>query len=186
MIKEEIYCANSAELRKWLDKNHQRQEGIWLVFNKGKHRTMDWTDIVEELLCFGWIDSKAGTVDETKARLWISPRKPKSNWSAKNKLHIAELIKQGRMMPAGIKMVELAKQTGTWNALDSVDNLEIPADFGLELKKYPNAYTNFNNFPKSAKRMILFWIFSAKTEVTRNKRIAQSAALAEQNIRANQ
>lgn len=77
---------------------------------KGKDRTMSWEDIVKELLCFGWIDSKAGSVDSTKSKIWISPRKPNSGWSAINKINIENLIKEGRMQKAGLEVVEQAKK----------------------------------------------------------------------------
>jgi uncharacterized protein YdeI (YjbR/CyaY-like superfamily) len=90
------------------------------------------------------------------------------------------------MMPQGLKMVELAKQTGTWEALDKVDALQIPPEMAALFKTNTEAENNFNNFPPSAKRGILEWIYSAKQVATRMKRIEQTVDLAAQNIRANQ
>lgn len=89
-------------------------------------------------------------------------------------------------MPAGLKMIELAQKTGTWDALNDVENLVIPADLEAALKSQIDAYDFFMAFPKSTKRGILEWILNAKTPQTRNKRIMETATLAAQNIRANQ
>ncbi len=181
---EEIFCKEISDLHNWLKVNYKREKGIWLVFLKGKDRTMSWEDIVKELLCFGWIDSKAGSVDSTKSKIWISPRKPSSGWSAINKIHIENLIKEGRMQKAGLEVVEQAKKSGAWNILDSVERLEVPTDLEKKLKSYPNAYKNFTNFPKSTIRATLQWILTAKTPNTRASRILKTAELAEENMRA--
>lgn len=185
-MKTEIFCTNLQELHRWLLDNHQTASGCWLVYYKGDKRTFTWEELVQELLSFGWIDSKAGKVDADKSKLWISPRKPNSNWSAKNKAHIAQFEQQGRMQPAGKKMVELAKKSGTWTALDTVETLLIPADLDAEFDNHTQARTNFEAFPRSVKRAILEWILKAKRPGTRTKRIQETARLAQENIRANQ
>lgn len=83
-------------------------------------------------------------------------------------------------------MVDLAKASGTWTALDEVENLVIPEDLKRALEKEKGALMFFDAFPKSVKRGILEWIQNAKQEVTRNKRIKETALLAKENIRANQ
>jgi uncharacterized protein YdeI (YjbR/CyaY-like superfamily) len=184
MNTEEIFCKNINELHDWLESNYKREVGIWLVFLKGKERKFSWDEIVEELLCFGWIDGRAKSVDGTKSKIWISPRNPKSGWSAKNKIHIEKLIKEGRMHESGKLVLQNAKESGSWNLLDSIENLEVPEDLNQKLKEFPEAYENFANFPKSAKRATLQWIESARTQKTRNIRITKTAELASKNIRA--
>jgi uncharacterized protein YdeI (YjbR/CyaY-like superfamily) len=141
---------------------------------------------VLEALCFGWIDSKGNKFDNDRSLLYYSPRNPRSNWSALNKTRVVMLLEQGLMMPAGQHMIDLAKQTGTWTALEEVDALTIPDDLQSALLANPPAEANFMAFPKSAKRGILEWILNAKRPDTRAKRIAETAALAALNIRANQ
>lgn len=140
----------------------------------------------EESLCFGWVDSLPNKIDALRYKLYISPRNPKSNWSRVNKEKISRLETEGRIHPSGIKMIELAKESGTWNALDEVENLVIPEDLLQALKKQKGALTFFEAFPKSVKRGILEWIQTAKQETTRSKRIHETALLAKDNIRANQ
>ena len=90
------------------------------------------------------------------------------------------------MKAPGLAMVDLAKKSGTWSALDEVENLVIPDDLQNEFAKYSHASSNFDAFPKSVKRGILEWLFNAKQEQTRTKRIQEIAEKAQENIRANQ
>jgi uncharacterized protein YdeI (YjbR/CyaY-like superfamily) len=185
---EEILCKTRADWRKWLINNHLESKGIWLIFYKKSSGmpALSYDEAVEEALCFGWIDSKPGTVDAQKSKQYYSPRNPKSNWSALNKTRIEKLINADLMYEQGMKMVELAKQTGTWDALNDVENLVIPNDLQQALEAIPNALSFFTAFPKSTKRGILEWIQNAKTDQTRTKRIQETASLAAENIRANQ
>jgi uncharacterized protein YdeI (YjbR/CyaY-like superfamily) len=96
------------------------------------------------------------------------------------------LIEAGLMMPAGLAKVNTAKKDGTWNALDSIDALEIPSDLGKAFSKNETARGYFEAFPRSVKRGILEWISTAKKPETRAKRIAETVTMAAQNIRANQ
>jgi uncharacterized protein YdeI (YjbR/CyaY-like superfamily) len=185
---EEIFCETRAAWRAWLAENHQKSKGVWLVYNKkssGKPH-VSYDDGVEEALCFGWVDSKPGTVDAERSKLYYSPRNPKSNWSRPNKIRIEKLTAAGQMTEAGTKMVEIAQKTGTWTALDGVEDLIVPDDLAVALKALPMAEENFTAFPRSVKRGILEWLVNAKTAETRQKRINETATLAAQNIRANQ
>lgn len=185
---ESIFPKSRKEFRSWLSKNHTRKEGVWLIL--GKKGTPDETfpviDAICELLCFGWIDSLPNKIDATTYKLFVSPRKPKSKWSAVNKKLVSELTEAGLMTKAGAAMIELAKQTGTWEALSEVDALIIPNDLKVALQGMPPAYENFVNFPKSTRRGILEWILNAKRPETRKNRIEETATLAKSNLRANQ
>lgn len=177
-----------AEWRNWLAANHATSKGVWLLTYKataGKPR-VTYDEGVEEALCFGWVDSKPNKYDTERSLLYYSPRKPKSNWSALNKTRVAKLLEQGLMVPAGLKMVELAKQTGTWDALNDVDKLVIPDDLQKALEANPPALDHFTAFPNSTQRGILEWILNARKPETRQKRIDETATLAAQNKRANQ
>jgi uncharacterized protein YdeI (YjbR/CyaY-like superfamily) len=99
---------------------------------------------------------------------------------------VDNLTAAGLMAPAGLAKVEAAKLDGSWNALDAVENLEIPADLQTALDANPPAGEHFTAFPRSVKRAILEWINSAKKMETRASRVEETARLAVQNIRANQ
>ncbi len=176
------------EWRQWLEENHARTEGVWLISYKkatGKPR-FNYDEAVEEALCFGWIDSKPNKLDEERSMLWFAPRKPGTGWSAANKLRIEKLSQEGRMASAGLAKVEAAKKDGSWLALDQIEALEIPSDLEQMLATYPPAQRNFTAFPRSVKRGILEWIASAKKPETRLKRVEETARLAAENKRANQ
>jgi uncharacterized protein YdeI (YjbR/CyaY-like superfamily) len=177
-----------AAWREWLTANHAASKGVWLMTNKattGKPR-LTYEEGVEEALCFGWVDSKGNKYDEERSLLYYSPRKPRSNWSAPNKARAARVLDAGLMTTAGMRMIELAKQTGTWDALNEVEATVIPDDLRAALRANPPAEANFEAFPKSIRRGILEWILNAKRPETRQKRINETTTLAAQNIRANQ
>jgi uncharacterized protein YdeI (YjbR/CyaY-like superfamily) len=185
---ERFQAETRGEWRAWLEQNHATSSGIWLVtFKKNAgERYLSYAETVEEALCFGWVDSKPGKLDELRSMLYFAPRKTKSGWAKPNKERIVRLLEAGLMRPAGLAKIEAAKLDGSWTFLDAVEALEVPADLEQALKEFPNASANFAAFPKSAKRGILEWIVQAKRPETRAKRIEETARLANENIRANQ
>jgi uncharacterized protein YdeI (YjbR/CyaY-like superfamily) len=183
-----VHPHNAAEWRAWLEANHTREEGVWLISYKkasGKP-AMTYDEAVEEALSFGWVDSKANKLDDERAMLWIAPRKAGSGWSRPNKERVERLIADGRMTPAGLAKIEAAKADGSWTLLDAVENLEVPDDLAAEFDKYPDARAHWEAFPRSVKRAILEWIVQAKRPETRAKRVEQTARLAQENVRANE
>ena len=185
---EQVQVESRAAWRAWLEQNHARDQGIWLVRFK-KHcaaRYVSYDEAVEEALCFGWIDSLPRRLDADRTMLWLSPRKAGSGWSKLNKERVERMLEADLMTPAGLAAVENAKADGSWQALDAVDALEIPADLGAALDRYAQARHYFEAFPPSTRRGILEWISNAKRPQTRAKRIEETARLAQENIRANQ
>ncbi len=144
---------------------------------------MSWQDIVEEALCFGWIDSRPGKVSETQSKIYVSKRKPSSVWSKINKQNVEKLITEGKMRPAGLRSIETAKQNGSWNALDLSDSLIYPAELAVLFSTNVNSETNFENFPVGSRKNTLQWIYDAKTEATKIKRVQQTFEAANKNIR---
>jgi uncharacterized protein YdeI (YjbR/CyaY-like superfamily) len=174
-------------LRSWLEKNHARKTSVWLVYRKkSAGGTFGASEITDEALCFGWIDSLPRSLDEERAMLLISPRKPGSGWSAVNKQKIERLIEAGRMASPGLAVIEAAKKDGSWDRLNSVDALKEPPDLVAALSKVKGAKAYWAAFPPSARRGILEWILNAKKPETRAARVAQTATLAGENKRANQ
>jgi uncharacterized protein YdeI (YjbR/CyaY-like superfamily) len=183
----QFYAANRAEWRQWLQENHATAQGVWLIyFKKGSGKTrVEYAEAVEEALCFGWIDSVVKPIDEFSYKQLITPRKPKSNWSKLNKERVERLIETGLMTEAGFKTIEIAKQKGTWNALDEVELLLVPADLQAGFDNNPLAFQNWEAFSRSARRGILEWLLNAKRPETRAKRIEEIVSLAAKNIKAN-
>jgi uncharacterized protein YdeI (YjbR/CyaY-like superfamily) len=183
-----VHPLTRAEWRQWLEANHTRRDGVWLVtFKKDTARPrVEYDEAVEEALCFGWVDSKANKLDEQRSLLWFAPRKPRTGWSRPNKERIERMLAAGLMAPAGLAKIEAAKADGSWSKLDAVEALEIPPDLVEALAAYPSAAANFDAFPRSVKRGILEWIVNARKPETRAQRVAETARLAEDNVRANQ
>ncbi|MEM6432109.1 MAG: YdeI/OmpD-associated family protein [Deinococcota bacterium] len=183
-----VHPKTRTEWRAWLESHHTQDNGVWLISYKKATGLayVDYDSAVEEALCFGWIDSVPRKLDERRSMLYFAARKAGSGWSRLNKQRIAKMLDAGLMMPAGLAKLDAAKQDGSWSALDAVENLEIPDDLAAAFAEYDQAAANFKAFPRSAKRGILEWISNAKRPATRAKRIAETAELAQQNIRANQ
>jgi len=184
----EITIESREQWRAWLDEHHATEPGVWVTTYKRRsgRPQVSIGDIVEEALAYGWVDSRPRSVDDQRSQRLVTPRKPTSKWSKVNKQRVKGLIASGAMTPAGLAAVELAKRTGTWTALDEVEELREPTELRAALDAAPSARRHWDAFPRSTKRAILEWIASAKTSATREKRIAETATQAAQNIRANQ
>jgi uncharacterized protein YdeI (YjbR/CyaY-like superfamily) len=185
---ELVHPLSREEWRTWLEANHTRQEGAWLVTYKkatGKPR-VEYDEAVEEALCFGWVDSKPNKLDDERSLLWFAPRKGGTGWSKPNKERVERMLAAGKMAPAGLAKVEAAQADGTWTLLDEVETLTIPPDLASALASLPPAAENFAAFPRSVKRGILEWILQAKRPETRAARVAETARLAAEGKRANQ
>jgi uncharacterized protein YdeI (YjbR/CyaY-like superfamily) len=174
-----VHPKSVAAWRRWLERNHERAEGVWLVTYKkatGKAR-MTYEQAVEEALCWGWIDSRTRALDNERGMLWMAPRKAKSGWSKSNKERVARLAKAGRLAPAGRAKIAAAKRDGSWSALDAVEAMSVPDDLARALQAHA-ATLEFNAFPPSTRKAILAWIATAKRPETRDKRIEETARLA--------
>lgn len=184
----QIEVASRAQLRSWLERHHADAGSVWLVTWRKQHpdRHVPYDAIVEEALCFGWVDSLPRKLDSDRTMLLLSRRKPGSAWSGANKARIARLIDNGTMAPAGQLVVEAAKADGSWSFLDDVERLEVPPDLAAALAQHPEAANHFAAFPRSVRRGILEWIKQARRAETRQRRIAETASLAGLNQRANQ
>jgi uncharacterized protein YdeI (YjbR/CyaY-like superfamily) len=145
--------------------------------------TISWSEAVDEALCFGWIDSKALSIDEEKYKQFFTKRKPSSAWSKINKEKIKRLIEEGLMMPAGLASIEVAKQNGSWTILDEVEELTIPKDLEKAFRTNKVSKKFFLSLSKSVQKMILQWIAFAKREETRQKRIHEVATLAAKKLK---
>ena len=174
--------------RAWLADHHDTERGTWLVSWKQAtgRPSLPYEAVIEEALCFGWVDSTARTLDSERSMMLMTPRKPTSTWARTNKDRVERLLAAGLMQPAGIAAVEAAKANGSWTVLDSVDALEVPDDLAAALDAQPGARAAYEGFSPSNRKMILWWVKSAKRPETRERRIAETARLAAQGIPANQ
>ncbi|WP_198288376.1 YdeI/OmpD-associated family protein [Chamaesiphon minutus] len=132
-----FYAKSRAEWREWLENNHQSERSVWLIIYRKQSNvpSIYYPEAVDEALCFGWIDSTPNKRDAESYYQFFAKRNPKSNWSKVNKLKVEKLLADNLMTAAGLASIELAKQTGTWTALDEVENITIPADLQLAFKR---------------------------------------------------
>lgn len=175
----ETFCpSNRQEWRQWLQENHQSKQSVWLVYYKKKTKipSVTWSEVVDEALCFGWIDSTAKPIDAEKYMQFITRRKPKSVWSKINKDKVQRLIDEGMMMPAGHASIEIAKQNGSWSILDEAEALIIPPDLEKEFEAQPGSKDAFLSLSKSAQKALLYGLVLAKQAATREKRIGEVVA----------
>ena len=185
----EDYCPNDKkDWRKWLELNHNKKDAIWIIFYKKKslNHNLSWSESVDEALCFGWIDSTKRTIDTEKYKQYFSKRKAKSNWSKINKDKVKILIDQGLMEEEGYKSIEIAKGNGSWIILDGVEALVIPDDLNEKFVNYKGSMEYFNSLSKSAKKILLHWVVSAKRNETRQKRILEIVENASKNLKPKQ
>lgn len=184
-VRVEIH--SRAGWRRWLRKHHRQADSIWLViWKKGDPRHVSYGDIVEEALCFGWVDSLPRKLDAQRSMLLLSPRRTGSTWSKLNKDRAERLISAGLMTPAGLARIEDAKRDGLWSKLESVDALKVPADLAAAFRCHKPAAKYWETFPRSTRRGILEWIAQAKRPETRARRVLETATRAARNERANQ
>ena len=183
---EKVEIKTRSDLRKWLQAHYLQNQGVWLIKYKKSHKYyLSYDDVVEECICFGWIDSLPRKLDEQKTMLYISPRKKGSNWSKANKERVKKLELVGLIQKAGLIKIEQAKKDGSWSFLDDVEALILPDDLKQAFSENQVAQKNFENFPPSSKRGILEWIKNAKRPETRAKRIQNTVQKATKDIRAN-
>lgn len=174
----DVLMTNRAEWRAWLEENHVTAPGVWLVTDKkssGKPY-LSYEELVEEALCFGWIDSRGNTVDAERTKLLVTPRKRGSGWSRPNKARIERLVASGLMTPAGLAKIEAAKADGSWTSLDDIEAMIVPDDLDAALRADPEALAGWERFAPSVRKPLLQWIAFAKRPETRAKRVAETVA----------
>jgi len=169
-----IEVKSADDLHQWLKDNHDSDQSFWLVTYKKSvpEYYLSVSEILDELLSFGWIDGIRRKLDDKRTMQLITARKTQ-HWSKTYKERIARLQLQGRMQPSGIKSVEEGKANGLWNFMDDVDALIIPDDLASALGMSKSAKSYFQDVPDAYKRNLLRWIKLAKTDKTRNDRIGK-------------
>ena len=175
-----------AAWRAWLAIHHDTARGVWVAsWRKTSRRDpVAYEDLVEEAICFGWIDSTVNILDDERGLQLMTPRKPRSGWTRLNRQRVAALEAQGRMTDAGRRAVEVAKNSGWWNLYDTVEDLVEPNDLANALDASAHARAAWDGFPPSARKQMLWWVVSAAKPETRTSRIAKIVSDAEHGRRA--
>jgi uncharacterized protein YdeI (YjbR/CyaY-like superfamily) len=172
--------ATTQEWESWLAEHHTEQAGIWLKIAKKGSTTpsISYAEALEGALCYGWIDGQKAALDESYWLQKFTPRRAKSIWSKINCEKASALIEQGRMQPAGLRQVELAKEDGRWDAAyASQRNATVPDDLQAALEQNPPAYDFFRTLNSVNRYAIIFRVQSAKKAETRAARIEKFVAM---------
>lgn len=182
-----IYHAESrAQWRSWLLTNHTAQRGVWLCSWRsptGRPRC-PYPEVVEEALCFGWIDSTISILDEERGVQLLTPRKPKSTWTRLNRRRVADMEAAGLMTDAGRAAVEVARANGWWTIYDQVEDLIEPPELAQALDAAPAARRAWDGFPPSPRKQMLWWVVSAAKPETRDRRVTTIVEAAQRGERA--
>jgi len=172
------FFAAPADLRAWFDTHHATERELWVGFRKRStgRPSVTWSESVDEALCVGWIDGIRKRLDDDSYVIRFTRRKPKSTWSRINMNKVAALRKEGRMRPAGLKAYETRRpnKVGIYSYEQREPALDEPY-CGL-LRKNRAAWTFFQAQPPSYRKMIAWWIHSAKQEETRLARLRKLEA----------
>lgn len=169
----EVHFFDSAEFRKWLEKNHEKASEVYIGFYKkstGKEK-MDWSQAVDQAICFGWIDGVRRSIDGESYCNRFTPRKPTSNWSNINIKKVEELTKKGLMKPAGIAAFEKRKpeKTGIYSFENEAKSLT--PEYEKHFKANKKAWDFFSAQPPGNKKLNIYRIMSAKQEKTQWSRL---------------
>ncbi|HTP11172.1 MAG TPA: YdeI/OmpD-associated family protein [Anaerolineae bacterium] len=166
----------------WLNKNHAKSAGVWVQIAKKTSdlKSVSYAEAVEVALCYGWIDGQGKGLDESAYLQKFTPRGPRSIWSKINRTKAMELIKSGRMQPAGLAAIDRAKQNGQWEAAyDSHRTATVPDDLQAALNRNPKAKAFFTTLDSTNRYAILWRVQTAKKAETRARRIEQFVTMLE-------
>lgn len=173
----------------WLEDNHLNDFVVYLRIKKIKTKLPGilLKDAIIEMLKFGWIDGRKNSIDDNYFMIRCTKRKPNSIWSMINRKYVEELIELNQMRQKGLEMVEIAKQSGAWDAAYSTQNeITIPDDLQEELDKDITSKNTFIQYSSSDKLQILYWINQAKRNETRINRIKRIVELSKIGKRISQ
>jgi uncharacterized protein YdeI (YjbR/CyaY-like superfamily) len=181
-----FHAETRAQWRGWLEANHDTTPGVWLCSwrpSVGRPRC-PYPEVVEEAICFGWIDSTVNTLDDHRGLQLLTPRKPKSAWTRLNRQRAAEMEGAGLMTDAGRRAIAVAQENGWWTISDPVEDLLETDGLAPALDAVPAARAAWDQFPPSARKMMLWWVVSAAKPETKQRRIDEIVAKAAVGERA--
>jgi uncharacterized protein YdeI (YjbR/CyaY-like superfamily) len=171
-----IFFSSPGELRDWLEANHATAEELWLGYRPKASglASVTWEEVVDECLCYGWIDGVRIRVDGGSAQR-LTPRRVGSNWSARNVGRVEALRREGRMRPAGA--AAFAKRRDDRTGIYSFDaGLGLGHEAEAAIRSNDGAWAFWETQPKGYRRQATHWVMSAKRPETRARRLAQLVA----------
>jgi uncharacterized protein YdeI (YjbR/CyaY-like superfamily) len=178
---ESLVVRDADAWRSWLDANHARSPGVWLLLAKQRTTrptSLTYDEALEEALSYGWIDGQLRPGEGSTYARRFTPRGARSTWSKRNVSIVERLVSEGRMHPAGLAEVERARADGRWaSAYEGSKTIEVPADFADALLADPLAQAAFHQLTRQNRYAFLYRIETAKRADTRARRIEQFVAM---------
>jgi uncharacterized protein YdeI (YjbR/CyaY-like superfamily) len=177
---EELVLPDAEALRAWLAEHHATSPGVWLALTKkgGTVTSLTWQQVVDEALCFGWIDGQARRRDAETSLIRLTPRRPRSTWSQRNVAHVARLEAEGRMQPAGRAQVEAARADGRWDAAYAPPSeAVVPDDLAAAVAAVPEAQAMFDVLTSGNRFALIHRVNGVKRAETRERKIREAVAM---------
>ena len=169
-----------------MQEHHASIAGVWLArWTKASGgEPLAYAELVEEALCFGWIDGLVNSLPDRRQVHLMTPRRRGSAWSRSNKERVARLISERRMTAAGMAAIDDARADGSWTLMDAAEAQIEPPELRAALDRNPAARTHWDRFSAPARRSLIWWVISAKRDETRYRRVLAIVAEAEHGRRA--
>ncbi len=181
-----IYFASSPDLRRWMERNHSRRDEVWVGFHRKATGvpSVTWPEVVDVALCFGWIDGIRKTVDGTRYKNRLTPRRRGSNWSLKNINRMRELIAEGLVTPEGLAAFEARRddRSGVYS-FEQEAPAALPTAMEAELRANQAAAAFFDSQPPGYQRRAIHWVLDARREETRQRRLRTLISDSESGLR---
>lgn len=182
-----IFFESREAFRDWLEEHHDTEDELWVGYHKvdSDQSGIGYGESVEEAICFGWIDGLINGIDDETYKRRFTPRKPDSKWSKANRERVEAMVDAGKMTPAGMELVEAARESGEWEgAYRLADDHEVPDALEGALRENETAWENFQDFSNTDQHAFIAHVEEAKTAETRERRIERTVELAAQGLRA--
>ena len=182
------FFSTPGKLRAWLEKNHATADELWVgLYKKGTGKlSVTWPEIVDQVLCFGWIDGIRKSIDDESYMNRITPRRRNSNWSAINIRRVAELTEAGLMHPAGLEAFRSRDPERVYRYSFERDKVEFDAGQTKLFRANRKAWAFFSSQPESYRKPATWWVVSAKQQATRDRRLATLIADSAAGLRIKQ
>lgn len=172
-MEEPIFFSTAEAFAIWLKANHQKLTEQWVGFYKVKSGipSMTWSESVDQALCYGWIDGLRKTIDESAYKIRFTPRKKRSHWSAVNLAKMKVLLAENLVAPAGLTIYQQRDKSNAKLASFEQQGVALDPVYEAEVKQNAEAWAYFNELSPSVKKATIWWVVSAKQEVTRQRRL---------------
>jgi uncharacterized protein YdeI (YjbR/CyaY-like superfamily) len=177
---DELVIPDAEAWHAWLVAHHDASPGVWLAVGKkgGDVTALTRADALDEALCFGWIDGQARSRDDGSYWQRMTPRGPRSMWSAINVGHVGRLEREGRMTPAGRAAVDAAKADGRWDAAYAGPaTAQVPDDLVAAIAADPDAQAMFDVLTSSNRFALIHRLGAVKRAETRTRKIEEFVAM---------